>query len=179
MIRRIRIWRIVMAVVAFPILASIGVVTIQGLQNRTFTPQTLQQRTIDQRKIEQKKLTPARNLVGDWQGNGKYIFHQTDVSYCDMNFQIDLKITSQKDNKIGGNVTVTWLNAAQHGNFACAQVPTTNDPVNGTVTGSRLTINAGNGGNFTGSFTTDTITLNQPKDANGDGLVGSIKLLRQ
>ena len=177
----VRIWQIVLAAIAFPFLVAIGVIAWQGSQANNFQSQGITPRVIQQRAVQPSQgLTPARNLVGTWQGTAQYIFHQTDISYCLIKFDVVLTIASQTGNNIAGNVVVTWQSAEQHGNFACAQVPQTNDPVNGTISSSSITnLNAGTQGNFTGSFTTDTITLNQPKNGDGDGLNAPLNLLRQ
>ena len=189
MIFGFRIWQVILAIVAFPFLAGIGIVILQDLQDRDFQPQTIQPQTIDQQKIKPQtvkkqsvavqKLTPAANLVGSWHGQAKYIFHFTSASYCYLYFDVVLFIASQQNNAITGNVNVAWNKAEQHGNFACATVPTTNDAVKGTITGSKLAVNAGSQGDFSGSFTTDTISLFQSHSTDSDGLVGSVNLLRQ
>lgn len=174
-----RIWQMVLLVIAFPVLAAIGIVAFQGSQAQSFGSQTITPVTVRQRTVQQQTPTPARTLVGSWHGTAQYIFHQTTISYCLIKFEVVLAITSQHGNNLNGTVTVTWSSAERHGNFACAQVPQTIDPVNGTLSGSRLALNAGSQGNFTGSFTTDTITLNQPKNGDGDGLAAPLNLLRQ
>lgn len=147
---------------------------------RTITPRRITPRTITPRRITPQQLTPARNLVGGWRGNAKYVFHQTPISFCYYNFLVDLTIAAQNGNNINGNVTTSFISSEQHGNFNCAVPPNNNNAFAGTVAGSRLTINAGNDlGNFTGSFTTDTITLNQSLNGDNDGVVGSVNLLRQ
>lgn len=183
MVWGLKIWQIVLAVVVFPFLAGIGIFSLQTLQDRNFQPQTIQQQTIDQRQIQQQsirqqQLAPARTLIGDWRGAAVYRFYQTDIAYCDMTFNVSLSIDNNEGSNFGGNVRVIWLKAEQHGNFACAQVPPTLDPVNGTINSSRITLNAGSQGNFTGSITSNTMTLNQPKQADGSGLVSPIHLLR-
>lgn len=180
----VRIWRInfrpfIIPAIVFGGLFLAGFIIFRAFALPAFIPQPFVQRAIVPRTVEKRQLEPARNLVGNWQGTAKYIFNQTAISYCDMWFNVTLTIANQTGNNIGGNVVVTWQKSEQHGNFACAAVPPTNDPINGTISGSRLNFNAGGQGNFTGSFTTDTITLNQPRDANGDGLVGPVNLLRQ
>lgn len=182
----IRIWQIILAIILFPILTGMGIIVFRELENRDFEPQTVEQRNIDasrpileNRDSEQRQLSAARNLKGDWAGNAIFNFQITPNSSCLVTFGVTLHITSQQDNTIRGNVDLGWLKSEQRGNFACQPVPPSNDPVNGTVTGSRLALDAGQQGAFTGSFTTDTITLNQPKDADGDGLESPIHLLRQ
>lgn len=152
-----------------------------GFAPRTIQPQTTVPRTITPQTITPQQLTPARNLVGSFRGNAKYIFHQTDQSFCYYNFQVDLAITNQNGNALSGNVSVSFIDSESHSNFACQNPPNEQANINGTIAGSSLTINTTNGdlGNFSGSLTTDTITLNQPLDKDGDGVVGPINLLRQ
>lgn len=175
----IKIWQIIIAIILFPFLLGIGAVALRALEDRDFQPRNIKQETIDQRKIDNQKLTPARNLVGTWRGTAKYKFNQTPQSYCYVFFDVALKIDSQANNRIDGSVDVAWLRSEQHGNFPCAQVPDRTDGVTGTVSGSRLKFGGGQQGEFDGSFTTDTVTLNQPKDEAGDGVEGPINLLRQ
>lgn len=175
----IKIWKIFIFVILFPFLLGIGAMALRALEDRDFQPRNIEQKAIDQRTVDKQKLTPARNLVGTWRGSAKYKFNQTPQSYCYVFFDVVLKIGNQTDNRINGSVDVAWSRSEQHGNFPCAQVPDRTDGVTGTVFGSRLKIGAGQQGEFDGSFTTDTITLNQPKDEAGDGVEGPINLLRQ
>lgn len=176
-----KIWQLGAWVVAFPFLGGIGMIYFQGLQDRNFVSQGIKQINIEQRTPQQVDgLTPVRSLVGKWQGTAQYIFHQTDISYCLIKFDVVLNITNQDNNNVDGNVIVTWQSAEQHGNFACAQVPQTNDQINGTISSSSITnLNAGSQGTYTGSFTSDIITLNKPKNNEGDGLTAPISLLRK
>lgn len=197
MFRGIRIWQIVIAAIAFPIIAGAGIGILQTNQyNRTFKPQGIQFTKVKPTKIKQQKVQPrqvqqqqiqpqhlsaARNLKGSWHGTAKFIFYATSNSYCYIYFNVVLLIQTQTGNVVTGAVNVEWDHAVQQqGSINCtAFVPTTNDPVRGTITGSRLYLTAGQQGAFTGSFTGDTITLNQPHASGTDGLVGSIKFGRQ
>jgi hypothetical protein len=189
----VRIWRIrfhwvFIPGIILPVVAFGGFVGFRRFTLPAFVPQPINQlvgaftpQPIAQQQIVPKQLTPARNLVGNWSGVAKHTFHATPISFCNLTFRIDFHIANQNDNTINGDIKVTWLSSVQvAGTIPCtAMVPTTNDPVNGTISGSQVNINAGSQGAFTGSFTTDTITFNQPKDANGDGLIGPVNLLRQ
>jgi hypothetical protein len=184
-IRRTIPRRVIIPAIVFPGLAVVGAIVFRAVILAAVVPQPIGMRVIlPPQPIVRRQpatLTPARNLVGTWQGQAQYVFHATAVSYCYHTFNVALVVAGQNGNTINGNVTVTWLSSMQvAGAIPCtSRVPATVDAFNGTLSSSGLTIAAGQQGNFSGSITSDTMTLTQPRAAGADGLLSPVHLLRQ
>jgi len=175
----INIPQIVFPVIVFPTIAFGGFLGFQQAGQQAFVPQTIvqsqiQPRQIEQRQIQQQTLSPVSNLVGDWNGairitNVRYQDNDT----CEHDYQMALHITNQNGNDIAGNSVATW----QSGTRGCAPSPTINNAVHGTISGSSLQINIGSWGDFAGSFTSNTMTLNSINYPGG-AQIQPINLLR-
>ncbi len=172
--------QIVFPVIAFPVIAFGGFVAFRSSGQQAFQPQgivgrQIEQRQIDQRTVQPQTLSPVSDLKGDWNGALRITNVVSDQygDTCESDFQMALNIDSQSGNTIDGNAVATW----QSGTKGCALTPTKNDPVHGTITGSKLQINLGSWGDFTGSFTSKTMTLNQGPGPGGSQ-VQPINLLR-
>lgn len=190
------IWQIVFATIAFPILTYQGSVQFRQFEQRSFQPQTIKQQNIDQRQ-----LSAVRDLKGTWQGTMNYTRHQPDFystargtwqsGNCAYNFLLRLVINSQTDTTIAG--TDSYSRQASS-NICDAQDASIDSnwsaatPFKASISGSRITSFdfsfSDVFGSLSGSFTTDTITIdpgpaNQISDQVFYQLDGPINLLRQ
>ncbi len=138
---------------------------------KTITPQPIVQRTIDQSKSQ---LAPVRNLVGTWAGTASLSW--TTLDPCTGNAQLTLVINNQTEDAINGTVDL--------GAGPCT-VDDGPGAFNAGLTGTRINNFAIGGlGTFSGSYTKDTITLNQTTIGRGNAGItvtvnGPINLLRQ
>jgi hypothetical protein len=133
---------------------------------------------------EETELTPARDLVGTWQGTASYTVN----GECAVQHLVKLIVKTQTETKISGTLSYNFKKDTPSGCFD----PDLgwSKPVTATavISGSRLTkVNFGQFltglGVFSGSFTTDTITINKAGTHQFQGasyqLTAPINLLRQ
>lgn len=160
----INIWQIIFAAIAFPLLINIGIIQFRQFEQRDFQP-----RNIEQRTIQQRQLSAARDLKGTWEGAVGYglDFINSGSHHCFSKYVMHLVVNNQTDDTITGTVAFSndHLNPGDDCEVATA-VPTTPIPARASI-GSSSISNIDFGaffaslGGFSGSFTTDTITINQ------------------
>ena len=149
--------------------AGIGFFALRPFLQRTITPQT----------ITQQGLSETIDLRATWVGNVTFWASTwTDPSvYCIYKGKETLQITAQSETTIAGSVIYN-LTGTPHGYIECGPVRD-NIGINSTISGTRITnLKAAGYGTFAGSYTTDTITLNQTA-SNQFRQKGPANLLRQ
>jgi len=174
-----QIWGITIRPIIFPIVA-IPVITISGvlfwkMQNRNFVPTTIDQRQVDQSRSQ---LTAVRELKGAWGGTADFRRPTAGGGSCTWSERINLIITDQSENGITGNMTFTALKGTAAGPVRCISGANGTAPFAADLTGTRINNLARGNYIFSGSYTQDTITLNQTNDT-GNNMVGTLNLLRQ
>lgn len=181
------LWQIVIATIAFPVFAIIGTFQLRQFEQRDF-----QSQNVNIQRIDQRQLNAVRDLRGTWQGiaslksNG--IVHG---QQCYSNYHMRLVIDTQTDTSIAGTESYAHQPPFAECTLTAADPTWTNPtPFNANLSGSRITsINlpffSATLEPLSGSFTSDTITINPPSHrAAGDGefiwwLDAPINLLRQ
>ena len=146
---------------------------------------------IDQRQIDQNRsqLTPVRDLRGTWEGTLADIHTQPRCIWA-IPYLMRLVINDQTDTIITGTVSYELQKSTVlHTNTNCigsngSNVWTPPIPFRADISGSRFTnFDSGTWGSLSGSFTTDTITINpgQARAVGGvtDQISKPINLLRQ
>lgn len=134
--------------------------------------------------IMQRKLSAVRDLKGTW--TGQATFNAGQPGRCTLNEELTLVINDQTENGISGTLTFTDISGTPNSaRMRSCSLDTYNAPVNGTVVGTRIeNMNGGIMGTYSGSYTQDTIMLNQLATVdNGYGvrnvMSGSASLLRK
>jgi len=166
---------IIFAAVVIPVII-FGVVVFKQLQNRNFVPINIDQQQIDQRQIEQQKLSTVRDLKGTWRGTASFTI--STLNPCSEKTQLTLTINNQTENTING----TWSNTGGR-----CLLASDNQVFNANLSGTRINnLNLMPAlGRYSGSYTEDTVTLNQeaPGQFNGGTINltvrGPINLIRQ
>lgn len=173
-------WQFILSIVSIVAIFYVAFMFVPRImQSRNITPINIDQRTIDQRQ-----LSAVRDLKGTWEGKASFNAGQT--GRCTLNESITLTINNQTENAISGIMTFTDLSGTPNtaGMRACnlGKFPVA---ITGDIVGTRIeNINAGMMGTYAGTYTQDTITLNQTGTVdNGYGvrnvIGGQANLLRQ
>jgi len=164
---------IVFAVVAVSMVV-IGAIVFWQLQPREAAPTD----------VEQPDLTPARDLIGTWQGTASYTVN----GECAVQHLVKLIVKTQTETKITGTLSYNFKKDIPSGCFDPDLGWSKPVTASAVISGSKLTeVNFGQFlsglGVFSGSFTTDTITINKAGTHQFQGasyqLTASINLLRQ
>lgn len=163
---------------------------LQRFNQRNIVPATIDQRAIDQRTIEQRQLSAVRDLKGTWEG--KATFNLGQKGRCSLPGTITLTINNQTENAIFGTFIFDYGSGEYTYPSPGAKAPltgcrpgATTFPITGNLVGTKIeNISCGILGIFSGSYTRDTITLNQTEAVdNGYGVKeimnGPANLLRQ
>jgi len=133
---------------------------------------------------EDAELTPARDLVGTWQGTASYTVN----GECAVQHLVKLIVKTQTETKITGTLSYNFKKDIPSGCFDPDLGWSKPVTASAVISGSKLTeVNFGQFlsglGVFSGSFTTDTITINKAGTHQFQGasyqLTASINLLRQ
>ena len=124
-------------------------------------------------------LSPAGNLTGTWLGTATFKNTENPIHYCTLSGNLTLKLT-QSGNQINGQFVYAMSKGVPFGDNTQCTLSTDTYQISANVSGSRIEnlSTADSYGTFMGSFTTDTITLNQSKITSLK-LVGPTNLLRQ
>jgi len=125
------------------------------------------------------KLSPAGNLTGTWFGRATFKNADNPDFYCSFPGNVTLTLT-QKGNKLNGQFVFAEEKGIPSNDDVACEEGTDSFQISAIVNGSRIEpFNIANDyGTFTGSFTSDTLILNQSKVITFE-LVGSINLIRQ
>lgn len=145
-------------------------VVFYTLQNYSFIPKTINQTV--------SNLSPARDLTGTWSGTATFQNTEDPTHYCTFSGKLTLKLT-QTNNQVNGQMIYIRSKNVPFGEGTQCTPGTDTYQISAKVSGSRiedLTMDVY--GTFIGSFTTNTITLNQNKITSLK-LLGPINLLRQ
>ena len=159
---------------------------LQRFNQRNITPYSVDQRTIDQQTIDQRQLSAVRDLKGTWEGHANFVTNQN--GRCDMPGTLILTINNQNENTISGNYTLNYQSGKYHApagwkSHDCTP-GTSTDSLNGNISGTSVNITLETFGLFSGSYTQDTLTLNEvnPLPDSYGGIwsaAGVINLLRK
>ncbi len=144
----------------FIIIATFSAVVVVGFVLFRFLPRTLDIRTVDLRN-----LTPARDLKGTWEGTITFTEsnNQSGSNYCTHGYLMRMVIDNLTETEISGTLSFKFqsIKGSCSSNETAIWSPAT--AFTAGISGSRIThLDLGSTqGVFSGSLTSDTITLNQ------------------
>jgi len=151
--------------------AIVAPIMLYTFQNYSFTPVTIDKTS--------SNLSPAGNLTGTWSGTATFKNTENPSYYCTFSGNLTLKLT-QSGNQVNGQFIYTMSKGVPFGDNTQCTLSTDTYQISAKASGSRIENLAtpDSYGTFMGSFTNDTITLNQSKITSLK-LVGPANLLRQ
>jgi hypothetical protein len=152
----IKIWQIVVAVIAFPVLVISGIVIFQIKGDSNFQPKNDQSK----QKIS-SKLSAARDLTGTWTGTlHENLSTSKTPDYCVITGNLTLNL-DQSGNSLNGSWSEHPVSQQAADGYQCSTGQDFNTGIqNGSVSSSSFNFSLGGGTQIEGSFTTDLINGN-------------------
>ncbi len=165
---------LLMKFLPFILITTFAVIAISFIIN-TFKIHSFKPITIDKAN---SNLTSAGDLTGTWSGVATFKNTENPSYYCTFSGNLTLKLT-QVNNQVKGQFIYVISKSVPFGEGTQCSMDTDTYQISANVTGSRIeNLTADYYGLFTGSFTTDTVTLNQSKTTSLK-LISPINLLRK